>query len=365
MNKINKRKKSVRYDKWGYLFLVPFFVVFFVFQLVPLAKTFIYSFQDYYEELLDVVGPSWNGIENYKYIFESGAADERTIILFNQIITTNAHIPTFIYYLMNTMIIWTIGFIPQIIISLALAVWFTDSRLKIRGQRFWKTVMYMPNLIMAAAFGMLFLMIFSTNGPIYQLLASWGWIDMNNIIALDNNEMGTHIIIAFLNCLMWFGNTTLLLMSGIMGIDESIFESARIDGANAQKTFWSITMPLLKPIFLYVFITSLIGGIQLFDTAQIYTQTTGGALKSSETVMMYLFNLVNVKHNYGQAGALSVILFVLTSILSFSVYYSNYATKDPEKAARRDHNKRMRIYANCPDTIAEINRDRALKEGGK
>lgn len=358
MDKVKRKRKSVRYDKWGYLFLVPFFAAFILFQLVPLGKTFIYAFQEYYDDLLDTVGPNWCGFDNFKYIFQSGVEDSTSITFFNHTLTANAHIPTFLYYLMNTMVIWIIGFIPQIIISLALAVWFTDARLKIRGQRFWKTVMYMPNLIMASAFGMLFLMIFATNGPVFQLLISWGWVDANNLINVANNEMWTHIIIAGLNCLMWFGNTTLLLMSGIMGIDESIFESARIDGAGAQKTFWSITMPLLKPIFLYVFITSMIGGVQLFDVAQIFTQTTGGYLKSSETVMMYLYNLVTVKHNYGQAGALSIVLFVITLILSCGVYLSNYHTKNMEKEIRHNRNKRFRTYAGCKETDKEIARQR-------
>lgn len=358
MNNQKRKRKSVRYDKWGYLFLVPFFVAFILFQLVPLGKTFIYAFQEYYDDLLDTVGPNWCGFDNFKYIFQSGVEDATSITFFNHTFTANAHIPTFLYYLMNTMVIWIIGFIPQIIISLALAVWFTDARLKIRGQRFWKTIMYMPNLIMASAFGMLFLMIFATNGPVFQLLISWGWVDGNNLINVANNEMWTHIIIAGLNCLMWFGNTTLLLMSGIMGIDESIFESARIDGSGAQRTFWSITMPLLKPIFLYVFITSMIGGVQLFDIAQIFTQTTGGYLKSSETVMMYLYNLVTVKHNYGQAGALSIVLFVITLILSCSVYLSNYHTKNMEKEIRHNRKKRLRTYAGCIATEKEIARQR-------
>ena len=310
------------------------------------------------DDLLDTVGPNWCGFDNFKYIFQSGVEDATSITFFNHTFTANAHIPTFLYYLMNTMVIWIIGFIPQIIISLALAVWFTDARLKIRGQRFWKTIMYMPNLIMASAFGMLFLMIFATNGPVFQLLISWGWVDGNNLINVANDEMWTHIIIAGLNCLMWFGNTTLLLMSGIMGIDESIFESARIDGSGAQRTFWSITMPLLKPIFLYVFITSMIGGVQLFDIAQIFTQTTGGYLKSSETVMMYLYNLVTVKHNYGQAGALSIVLFIITLILSCSVYLSNYHTKNMEKEIRHNRKKRFRTYAGCIETEKEIARQR-------
>ena len=100
--------------------------------------------------------------------------------------------------------------------------------------------------------------------------------------------------------------TKLLLMAGVMGIDGSIYESAMLDGASSHTVFWKITMPLLRPIFIYVVITSMIGGIQLFDVAQIFTQTSGGPQQSSETLMMYLYSLISLKQNYGQAGALSV-----------------------------------------------------------
>lgn len=348
----------INYDKWGYIFLIPFFVCFFVFQFVPLVETFVYSFQEYYDDGLDVVGPTWSGWANYQYIFTYGADQAGSFILFNHVYE-NVYMPNFLSMLINTLLIWIIGFVPQIIVSLLLAVWFTDSRLKVRGQRFWKTIIYMPNLIMASAFGMLFLMIFAQNGPVIQILVDWGWIDGANRPNLQNDEMWTHIIIAGLNFLMWFGNTTLLLLSGVMGIDQSLFESARVDGASPRKIFWSITMPLLKPIFLYVFITSMIGGIQLFDLAQIYTQGTGGLNQSSMTLMMYLYNLVTVKHNYGQAGALSVILFVITALLSFAVYATQYQPKSEDKFEAKARKKRLHEYRDCPLTQQEIVRREA------
>jgi multiple sugar transport system permease protein len=152
---------------------------------------------------------------------------------------------------------------------------------------------------------------------------------------------------------MWFGNTTLLLMSGVMGIDESIYESAMLDGASSGVVFRKITMPLLKPIFVYVLITSMIGGIQLFDIAQIFTQTTGGSQASSYTLMMYLYSLISSKQNYGQAGALSFLMFIVTAALSMTVYQTTHPRVNVEKEQAKSYRKRMAEYANCPDTIAE------------
>jgi multiple sugar transport system permease protein len=128
---------------------------------------------------------------------------------------------------------------------------------------------------------------------------------------------------------MWFGNTTILLMAGIMGIDVSLFEAARIDGANARQTFFKITMPLLLPIFVYVLITSMIGGLQLFDVPQILTNGNGSPDRTSMTLIMFL-NKHLASRNFGLAGAVSVLLFFVTGGLSFIVYrmmMSRYSLK--------------------------------------
>jgi cellobiose transport system permease protein len=143
-------------------------------------------------------------------------------------------------------------------------------------------------------------------------------------------------------------------MAGVMGIDQSIFESATLDGASSLTVFRKITMPLLKPIFVYVFITSMIGGIQLFDVAQIFTQTSGGPQASAYTLMMYLYSLIADKKNYGQAGALSMLMFLVTAILSFTVYKTMHPKYNPEKDAVKSQRKRWKEYAGCPDTIAEM-----------
>lgn len=295
-NTNKKRHKMVSYSKYGYIFLIPFFVVFIIFSLIPLGFTIYNSFFEYYYKLGIVqVGPNFIGFDNYGKLLSD---------------------PNFWKYAGNTMIIWILGFIPQIIVSLLLAIWFTDARLKLKFAKFFKAVMYMPNLVMASAFGLLFLMLFSQSGPVNQILTAMG----APIINFTDSPWWTRMIISFIDFLMWFGNTTILLMSGIMGIDESIFESARLDGSSSWKTFWHITFPLLLPIFVYVFITSLIGGVQLFDVAQIYTSASGGPQQAGKTLMMYLYSLIMTSKNYGLAGAVSVILFILTTILSIIVF---------------------------------------------
>lgn len=299
-----KKGKSVSYSRWGYIFLIPFFLVYGVFSLIPMLSTFYYSFFENYMSGLNMIGPNFVGLDNYFKIFREG---------------------DLLKYAGNTLIMWILGFVPQIAVSLLLAAWFTDTRLKLKCSGFFKTVIYMPNLIMASAFAMLFFALFSTNGPVNEVLMSIGII--KEPIRFLATTAGARGLVALMNFLMWFGNSTILLMAGMMGIDTALFEAAQVDGAKPMQVFSKITMPLLKPIMIYVLITSLIGGLQMFDVPQILTNGKGEPNRSAMTLIMYLNNHLFNK-NYGMAGALSVILFIITSILSFWVFKSLTAQRE-------------------------------------
>ena len=124
---------------------------------------------------------------------------------------------------------------------------------------------------------------------------------------------------------MWFGNTTIMLMAAIMGISVDVFEASDLDGCNSIQRFFYITLPLIRPMLAYTLITSIIGGLQMFDVPQILTNGNGYPDRTSMTVIMYLNKHLYSK-NYGMAGALSVILFIITAILSVAVF--KYVTKD-------------------------------------
>ncbi len=294
--KTEKRGKVVRYNKWGYIFLIPFILVYLVFQFIPLASTIYNSFFENYRSGLTQIGPNFVGLENY-----------RTIVVNGDLIT----------YAENTLIMWVMGFVPQIIVSLLLAAWFSNSSLRLRGQRFFKTVIYLPNLIMASAFAMLFFTLFADSGPVNSILAQMGILA--EPYKFMSNVWSARTLVAFMNFLMWFGNTTILLMAGMMGIDTALFEAAEVDGATSTQAFFKITIPLLRPILVYVIITSLIGGLQMFDVPQILTNATGDPMRSTMTLIMYLNKHLYSK-NYGLGGALSVVMFIVTAILSMIVY---------------------------------------------
>ncbi len=289
------KRKSISYAKWGYVFISPFFIVFAIFQLYPLITTFYHSFFENYRVGLEQVGPTFVGFDNYVQILTEG---------------------DMLKYLSNTAIIWILGFIPQIIMSLLLASWFTDLRLRLKFQGFFKTIIYMPNLIMAAAFSMLFFTLFSDNGPINDILMSMGLESPYRFLSFTGSTRG---LIALMNFMMWFGNTTILLMAAIMGIDTALFEAAQIDGATPWQMFTRVTLPLIMPILVYVIITSLIGGIQMFDVPQILTNGNGSPNRTTMTLIMYL-NKHLYSRNFGLAGAVSVILFIITTVLSLSVF---------------------------------------------
>ena len=216
-----------------------------------------------------------------------------------------------------------IGAAAAIIVSLILGAWFSDPSLRLKGQRFFKTVIYLPNLIMASAFSMLFFTLFADSGPINSILISMGII--SGPFKFMSHVWSVRGLVAFMNFIMWFGNTTILLMAGMMGIDPALYEAAQVDGATATQIFYRITLPLLRPILLYVMITSLIGGLQMFDVPQILTNGTGDPVRKSMTLIMYLNKHLWSK-NYGMGGALSVLLFIITGIFSFIVFKINTRT---------------------------------------
>ncbi len=301
-------RKSVSYAKWGYIFIAPFFIVFAIFTLVPLVSTFYNSlFENYTVMGYQQIGPNFVGLDNFSTIFD----EENDLGK----------------YFVNTFILWIAGFIPQIFFSLLFASWFTDLRLKLKTGAY-KVIFYLPNVIMAAAMGMLFFTMFSQNGPVNSIYMKITGSDAPYMFFTHANSQ--RAIIALINFLMWFGNTTIMLMAAINGIDPSLYESAQIDGANPTQTFFKITLPLIRPILLYVLITSLIGGLQMYDVPQIITQDGLSCDRTSMTVVMYLQRYLSVSKNYGMAGALSVILFIVAAVLSM-IIFTTVQEREPKK----------------------------------
>lgn len=321
-----KKRKGVSYAKWGYIFIAPFFIVYCIFSLLPLLQTIYLSFfENYFRLGITEVGPNFIGIDNYKTVFELD----------------------FLKYLKNTVILWLLGFVPQIIISLLFAAWFTDLRLRLKATGLFKTVIYLPNILMASSLAVLFYTLFSDRGPINDILAhltnnsNYFFNQSTTIFSFTTTAAGNRGLIGLVNFLMWYGNTTIILMAGIMGVDPSLYEAGNIDGASGPQMFRMITIPLIKPILLYTLVTSMIGGLQMYDVPQLLTNGAGNPNRTSYTLIMWLNDNL-VSRNYGLAGAISVVLFIVSAVLSLLVFRlltgDRYAAK--QKRLQRKNRKR-------------------------
>ena len=301
-----RKKKSVEHGKYGVLFAVPFFVVFLVFQLYPLIYTF-YNSLIYSAKNGRNITESF-GFGNFKnYVFGNLGGGE-------------------IWKALGvTVVLWILNFIPQILLSLLLAAWFTDIKYKLKGNGIYKVIMYMPNIITAATIAVLFYSMFETNGPITSLVRKWGWVGKDGFL---KTGWASLIIIAFIQFWMWYGNTMIVLCAGIMGINPSLYEAAMVDGASSRQQFFQITLPLLKPILQYTLVTSAIGGLQMYDIPALFNDGgpvvlfNGQAVNSTTTVMMLIKNYTSVSpaQNLGRAASYSIVLFIVTMIISLVFY---------------------------------------------
>lgn len=319
-----KKKKKISYGKYGFFFIAPFFITYLLFQLWPLINTFYYSTLSYYKrngrEFVDFAG-----IQNFLNVLGL-AAGER---------------PYAFSYLKNTLIMWGFNFVPQILVSLLLAVWLTDQKVKVKGTGAVKVIVYLPSIITAASVSVLFKALFSQYGPITQTLKDWGVIAKN--FDFMSSVAGSRGLISGILWWMWFGNTTLLLISGVLGIDPGLFEAADIDGATGFEKFRYITLPLLKPIMLYTLVTSAIGGLQMYDIPALFNVPETGLVglpdDKTTTMAMYIMRLYN--SDVGKAAAVSVILFAVTLIVSL-ILFASMSDKDERrmKKARKAGGKR-------------------------
>ena len=296
---MKQKGKGFNYARYGYLFSIPFVIAYLVFHLYPTIYTAILGFTD------------CKGLGNTSWHILTGDIwkNFRTIL-------NNA---TFQTSLKNTVVLWIMNFIPQITLALLLTAWFTSRSNKVRGQGFFKVVFYMPNIITAATVAILFNVLFYyPKGPINDILVSLGL--RSEPFYFTNNATASRWIVAFIQFWMWYGYTMIILISGVLGINPEIFEAAEIDGANNWQTFWRITIPNLRTILTYTLITSMIGGLNMYDIPKMFNN--GNPNNSTLTANVFIYNQAFAgSYMYNRAAAASMIMFVIIAVCSIFVFY--------------------------------------------
>lgn len=309
------KKKSVSYTRYGYIFAIPFVVAFLLFQLYPILYTTFIGFTNL------------KGLNSKDMSLVQGNPFQNFVDVVN--------VESFRTALKNTAKIWILNFIPQIGLALLLTAWFTDVRSKIKGMGFFKVVFYMPNIITAATVAILFNALFgSPTGPINDILISLH-IQDGPVQYLVNKSTAQGIVI-FIQFWMWFGYTMVTLISGVIGIDPAIFEAAEIDGANRVQTFLFITLPCIRTIMLFTLVTSLIGGLNMFDIPKCFLD--GGPDSATLTTSVFIYNQAfSGSYIYNKAAAASMIMFVIIVFFSSFLFY---ILRDKDEAALKKMKKR-------------------------
>lgn len=303
------KNKKLNYAKYGYYFVIPFVVAYLIFSLYPTLYTAIIGFTDL------------KGVGRTSFHFLS-----KPFTNFAKILS----MPTFRTAFKNTIIMWGLNFVPQMILALILAAWFTNPRLKVPGQGAFKVMFYLPNIITAATVAILFNALFAyPMSPMNDVLVKIG-ILKEPFFFLSSKAASKGIII-FIQTWMWYGYTMIIIISGILGISPDIFEAAEIDGASGWQTFWKITIPNIKTIMLFTLITSLIGGLNMFDIPWLFNY--GGPDNSTMTTNVFIYQLAfKGTYQYNRAAAASMIMFVIIVILSSIMFY---LMRDKDEAALR------------------------------
>ena len=322
-----KQKKLVSYSKFGYIFAIPFILAFLIFTLYPICYTLIIGFTNHEGAIPPKLALLKDPLENFKYLFQKRPSGQ---------------ISYFLHGLITTARIWIINFIPQLGLALLLSAWFTDNRVKVKGQGFYKVVFYLPNIITAATCAILFRTLFGYPiGPINDILKSLHLIKEPYQFLIK--KPATRAIVEFIQCWQWYGSTMITVIAAIIGINPEIFEAAEIDGANRIQKFWKITIPSIRPIMLFTLVTSLIGGLSMFDIPMLLAQ--GGPDNATQTVAIFIYNQSFRKpYKYNRSAAASVILLLIIVACSCTLFYL-MRDKDAVKLEKMKKAERKKMMA--------------------
>ena len=325
-----KKKGSISYAKYGYIFSIPFVLAYLIFSLYPTLYTAIIGFTD----LRGVGKTSWhflkltNFFENYKIILT---------------------LPTFHIALKNTIKLWVCNFIPQMILALLLSAWFTNRRVKVPGEGAFKVLFYMPNIITAATVAILFGALFGyPMGPVNDLLTRFHIIEKPYFF-LQNKAVAQGIVM-FIQTWMWYGYTMIIIISGVLGINPEIFEAADIDGANGWQVFWKITIPSIQTILLFTLVTSLIGGLNMFDIPNLFVRDSGPDNATLTTSVLIYTMAFKGGYMYNRASALSMIMFFIIVVCSAALFFvmrdkDEVAMKKLQKKEMKARKQAMKLAA--------------------
>ncbi|MBX4147871.1 cytochrome C biogenesis protein [Paenibacillus sp. LC231] len=269
-----------------YLAISPFYILFAIFGLFPIAFSMFLSFQKW-----DGIGEmTYNGLGNYQFMLTD---------------------PEFWRAVGNTLLIWIYSTIPMLFIALVVAFLLNASFVRFRT--FFRIGYFLPNVTSLVAVAIVFGTVFSNNYGLLNYMLSL--LGLNSIEWL-NKTWGIQLAISVMVIWRWAGYNAIIYLAGLQSIPTVLYEAAKIDGASGIQSFFKITIPNLRPIILFTVITSTIGGMQIFTEPQVLVGNDGGVSGGGMTIVLYLYREAFVNNYFGYGAAVGWGMFLLIAIFS-------------------------------------------------
>lgn len=278
--------RQLKENRFVYLFISPFFIIYTIFGLYPMIYSFVLSFY------------KWSGNGEKKYV---GLLNYRFLLKDAK----------FLQAVGNTLVIWCINTIPMVILALIFAFLLNLATLKFKSV--FRAVYFLPNVTSTVAVSIVFATIFAnTYGLANFALTRLG---LENVQWM-NVPILVQIIIALIVTWRWTGYNAIIALAGLQKIPSSLYEAARIDGASNIQIFRKVTIPLLNPTIIFIVITSTIGGWQVMEESYMLVGKAGGIGNAGMTVVLYLYNKAFLERSFGYGSAVSWGLFAIIGIFS-------------------------------------------------
>lgn len=275
-----------KYRIAGWYFVLPASALIILFSFVPMIRAFVLSLQSGVGNNL-----KFTGMKNYLRLFQDG---------------------TFLAALRNVVVYFVFQVPVMLLLAIILACILNDKNVRFRG--LFRTIVFLPCATSLVASALIFKTLFSLDGFINVILMKTGILSapMNWL----THPVWAKVIVILTITWRWTGYNTVFFLAGLQGIEASIYEAAKIDGATTMQTFLRITLPQLKPVILFTAIMSTNGTLQLFD--EVKNLTNGGPGNSTITISQYIYNLsFTYNPQFGYAAAVSYAILIIVAVLSF------------------------------------------------
>ncbi|MEO5534232.1 MAG: sugar ABC transporter permease [Pseudolysinimonas sp.] len=312
-----------------YLYVAPFFILFALVGLFPLLYTFVVSLNDW--DLLKGQGQVW-GFQNYIREFQD---------------------PGFWNSIFNTFSIFLLSAIPQLVAATFIAAVLDQN---LRAKTFWRLSVLLPYVVTPAAVALIFSSIFSeTYGLVNNLLTSIGL----DPVLWKHDTFAGHFAIATMVNWRWTGYNALILLAAMQAVPRDIYESAALDGAGAFRRFFSMTLPSIRPTFIFVLITATIGGLQIFTEPKLFEATLaypGGVYHQFETTTLYIWNMAFNQDHFGRAAAIAFILLMIIVLIGLINYFLSrgIASSEAKMTKTRTSRRLAKYRATQQDAVPPV-----------